>query len=260
MDEAFLALRRSILIQISLILWVMTMISLPLVGWFMGQEYLLRGMSVGVVVQAVVVIVILYQAWGPRQTLITLMGIVILSFFAEFIGVRTGLPFGRYSYTLLLQPQIGAVPVLIPLAWMMMLPPAWGIAELITGKSSRTFSFILVSALAFTAWDLFLDPQMVGWDFWRWHTQGQYFGIPLLNYAGWLLVSACLTFVLAPQKLPSGALSLVYVVTWLLQTIGQGIFWHQPGPALYGFFGCGVFVLLAFLRTKAYVKIAPVVG
>lgn len=251
MDNTFRFLRRSFLIPASLAVWVFTMISLPILGWTLGEDALVRGMSVGVLVQAAAVAFILYEAWGIQKLVVVLIPLTVLSFFAEFAGTRTGFPFGQYRYTLLLQPQVGGVPLLIPLAWMMMLPPAWAMGQIITAKAGRAFSFVVVSALAFTAWDLFLDPQMVAWDFWRWQTTGAYFGIPLVNYAGWLGVSAVLTFVLAPQKLPLVPLSMVYGLTWILQTIGQGIFWHQPGPALCGFLGCGLFVLLAFYRRNA---------
>jgi putative membrane protein len=231
-------------------LWVLTMVSLPILGWIMGEDYLLRGMSAGVLMQAAVVLVILNKSWGLRRSLTTFATVAFISYFAELLGSRTGFPFGKYYYTAILQPQIGGVPVLIPLAWMMMLPPAWAMAGLITKKTGRAWSFIIISALAFTAWDLFLDPQMVGWDFWRWEVPGQYYGIPLSNYLGWFLVSALLTYISNPKDLPSGPLSLVYILTWVLQTLGQGIFWSQPGPALYGFAGSGIFILFAYIRSR----------
>jgi putative membrane protein len=145
------------------------------------------------------------------------------------------------------------VPLLIPFAWLMMLPPSWGVALLITGpviSSARPWQArllrALVAALAFTAWDLFLDPQMVAWDLWRWERPGLYFGIPLVNFAGWLLASFLISLT-APDELPARSLRLVYVVTWALQAIGQYFFWDQPGPAIAGFFGMGVFVAVAFL-------------
>jgi putative membrane protein len=108
----------------------------------------------------------------------------------------------------------------------------------------------LLSALAFTAWDLFLDPQMVGWGFWVWEIPGQYFGIPLSNYLGWIVVSALITLAANPKDLPVGPLALVYALTWILQTLGQGIFWSQPGPAVAGFLGSGVFVWLAWRKSS----------
>ena len=250
MLKTFNALRYSTSTRTGLIIWVLTMLSLPILGWIMGEDYLQRGMSAGVIVQVLAVLIILYNAWGPRRTVFIFSVVAGLSYLAELLGVSTGLLFGKYHNTAVLQPQIAGVPVLIPLAWMMMLPPAWAIAQFITHKTGRDIRFLVVSALAFTAWDLFLDPQMVAWGFWHWEVAGQYFGIPWSNYFGWMLVSTCISLIANPRDLPAGPLSLVYVVTWILQTIGQGIFWQQPGPALFGFIGSGIFIGLAFYRSR----------
>lgn len=251
MKTAFNALRYPRSTLAPLLIWVLTMLSLPLLGWILGEGYLLRGMSVGVLMQSAAVLVILYNAWGLARALKTLAVVAFLAYLAELLGSSTGIPFGKYHYTDALQPQIAGVPLLIPLAWMMMLPPAWAIARSLLpegeGVGMRAkISFISISALAFTAWDLFLDPQMVSFGFWIWDKPGQYFGIPLSNYLGWIVVSALITLVVNPKDLPVGPLALVYVLTWILQTIGQGIFWSQPGPAVAGFLGSGVFVLLAW--------------
>lgn len=250
MIEAFNAIRYPRSTIVPLVLWVLTMITLPILGWILGEGYLIRGMAFGVIMQAAAVLVILFYAWGWVRTLKTFAIVIVLSYLAEFLGSSTGIPFGKYHYTGLLQPQLAGVPLLIPLAWMMMLPPAWAIAKTILGESRPRWAFVLLSALAFTAWDLFLDPQMVGWGFWVWETPGAYFGIPLSNYLGWIVVSAIITLAVNPKDLPVGPLSLVYVLTWLLQTIGQGIFWSQPGPAVVGFIGCGIFVWLAWKKSK----------
>jgi uncharacterized membrane protein len=260
MLKAFNAIRYPRSTLVPLIFWVLTMISLPLLGWILGEDYLLRGMSFGVLMQVMAVLVILHNAWGMQRTVATFAIITVFSYFAELLGSSTGIPFGKYHYTALLQPQIAGVPLLIPLAWLMMLPPSWAIAQIIVPRlkprlqsSNLLFPilFSLLSALAFTTWDLFLDPQMVGWGFWAWEIPGQYFGIPLSNYLGWLVVSALITRVANPKNLPVGPLALVYVLTWILQTISQGIFWSQPGPAIVGFLGSGVFVVLAFWRLKS---------
>lgn len=263
MIQAYHALRypRSVLVPIAF--WALTMISLPILGWILGENALIRGMSFGVLTQAAAVVIILHVAWGWSRALKTALVVVVFTYLAELLGSKTGFPFGKYHYTDLLQPQLVGVPLLIPFAWLMMLPPAWAIAAIILGKDLRregqearrresflfTLRFSLLSALALTAWDLFLDPQMVGWGFWAWETPGIYFGIPLSNYFGWILTAFTITLLANPKNLPVGPLSLVYVLTWILQTIGQGIFWGQPGPALVGFLACGLFVLLALRRS-----------
>ncbi len=251
MLEAYHALRYPRSTLVPLILWVLTLLSLPVLGWILGEPALLRGMSVGVLVQAGAVLMILIQAWGWRRTVRVSGLLALLSYLAELLGSHTGFPFGKYYYTDLLQPQLAGVPLLIPLAWLMMLAPAWAVAELIwprpvSSGRAAALPHALLAALAFTAWDLFLDPQMVRWGFWVWEQPGQYFGIPLVNYLGWLIISALITWILNPQDLPLGPLALVYTLTWLLQTVGQALFWEQPGPALAGFVGSGLFVLLAW--------------
>ncbi len=268
------------------VVWILTMISVPIVRWTLGDAALPTAVSLGVLMQVIAVCVVLISAWGIRRALTTIGVIVALAWLTEFIGHTTGFPFGSYDYTPRLQPQLGGVPLLIPLAWLMMLPPAWAIANIInltpktrqpvgtpfmasavhlTKHSGRDKSrpygslwvrlrFIVVTALAFTAWDLFLDPQMVAWDLWRWEVPGAYFGIPLVNFAGWLLASALITFaasLIAPiRDLPARPLVIIYVITWLLETGGLAIFWGLPGPALVGFVAMGGMLLWAWRRSR----------
>jgi len=230
--------------------WLLTMLSLPLVQNGVSDAALKQGIVFGVFVQVAVVIAFLWRVWGWKHTFQLVVSVIGLAWLAEYIGSQSGFPFGHYQYTEILQPQLGHVPILIPLAWLMMLPPTWAVAEWIGRKYKRLASrpaFIILSALAFTAWDLFLDPQMVLWGFWRWDTPGIFFGIPLSNYFGWLLVSGLITAIVRPSKLPILPLLAIYILTWSLQTIGQNLFWGLPGPALFGFLGMGYFILLALL-------------
>jgi putative membrane protein len=228
-------------------LWILSMISVPIIRWTLGDDAVPLGVTITVILQAGAVLSVLRRAWGLRRVLFTVTGVVILAWFIEFIGSSTGFPFGVYDYTQRLQPQIGHVPLLIPLAWLMMLPPAWAAAAFIVGKRSRLM-FIGVSALVFTAWDLFLDPQMVAWGFWEWAQPSGYFGIPWVNFLGWLLASACITAIVRPPITPLRPLLLIYGITWLFETIGLFFFWGLPGPALVGFIAMGSALVLAVRR------------
>ena len=159
----------------------------------------------GVLAQVTVVLLSLAITY-PLSRVVTIAATVLLATWGiEALGSATGFPFGHYVYTSKLQPQSGGVPWLIPFAWLMMLPPAWA-------------------------------------GLWVWEIPGGYFGIPWINFAGWWLSSAILTWIIHPRKLSRPPLLTIYTLTWAFQAIGLGLFWGQPGPALVGFFGMGVFV------------------
>ena len=235
--------------RILLLVWVLEMVSVPILKWRWGARAERAGIIIGVLLRQAPSHRA-FTAWGLWPTMRAALIIAGLGWAVEYVGSHTGLPFGRYHYTERLQPQLGGVPLLIPLAWLMMLPPAWAVARLITGDTGA--SFILAAALAFTAWDLFLDPQMVAWGFWVWDQPGGYFGIPWVNYAGWLLASAVMTALAAPLSTPDlfpvAPLFLIYSITWFLQAFGQFFFWKLRGPALVGAAGMGVWVVWAGTR------------
>jgi lycopene beta-cyclase len=233
--------------------WVLTMIAQPIVRWLYGDQYLSLGVGIAVLCQTGAVLAVLLPAWGRRRVLIAVVGIIASAWLVEYIGSTTGLPFGAYHYTDRLQPQLGHVPVIIPLAWLMMLPPAWAVASAILRPTLRPYirrlGFVVITALAFTAWDLFLDPQMVRWGFWVWDQPGAYFGIPLLNFVGWMLASVVITAlvygVLRPPAVPIRPLLTIYAITWVLETLGLAVFWGMVGPALIGCAAMGGLLLVA---------------
>jgi len=210
---------------------------------------MIGAITVGVIVTAGLVMALLWGVWGAAATLRIAGSIVALSWAAEVVGSRTGLPFGTYSYTDMLQPQILNVPVQIPLGWLMMLPPSWAVAQAIVDRIKPRWefpAFVGLSALAMTAWDLFLDPMMVAWGMWVWDNPGSYFGIPWINYLGWLLVSALITILIRPGKLPVAPLLIIYSIIWLLKSAGLGFFWGILGPAIVGSFFMGSLTILAW--------------
>jgi uncharacterized membrane protein len=235
--------------SLMLVAWVITLLSLPIIEYFYGEMALLWGVVAGVLLQAAAVLLILCLAWGARRTAWTAAVVLILAWAIEAVGSSSGVPFGPYAYTHKLQPQLSGVPLLIPLAWLMMLPPAWAVAERLTGEW-RSPTFVAASALAFTAWDLFLDPQMTAWSLWEWTQPGGYFGIPWVNYIGWLIASAVITTLARPAKLPIRPLLLIYTITWALETAGLLLFWHLPGPALVGGLVMGSLVWLAWTSQR----------
>ncbi len=230
-----------------LVLWLVTMISLPIVRRVAGKSAEPAAISAGVVMQSLLVLTVLSVQWGFVRGVSTGLAVALLAWVVEYSGSRTGFPFGGYIYTERLQPQLGHVPVVVPLAWLMMLPPSWAIAQAILGTSSG-LAFALIAAAAFTAWDLFLDPQMVTWGLWRWQRRGRYFGVPLTNYLGWFVVAALMTAVLQPPQLPLYPLLFIYALMWILETIAQLVFWNLQGPGMIGALAMGAAVVAATLQ------------
>lgn len=249
---------RDRLVMVSMGIWVLVIVATPIALWTMGQRGLLAALQAGVLTQVVTVLLVLVRAGLLRQALLAGAAVPLLGWLVEVVGQASSFPFGSYQYTPLLQPQLAGVPVLIPLAWLMMMPPAWAMALVIAGAQPGWRARVrraAVAALAFTAWDLFLDPQMVAWNAWVWAVPGVYFGIPLLNFAGWLLVAFCVSLLLAPGSLPLAPLIMIYTVTCVLQTIGQLLFWQLAGPGVAGLAGMGGMLAWAYAR-RTIVRVA----
>lgn len=243
------------------LLWLLLMVLTPHSLRTEGPETLVLVLSLAVAVQAALILSLLSAAISGPVAFAVGVSVMAATWLIELSGVHTGLPFGHYHYTNVLRPQLASVPVQVPVAWLMMMPPSWAAAAAIASGNRKTpparsrFNDLyvsLVSGFAFTAWDLFLDPQMVDWGFWQWQNPGFYFGIPLVNFAGWAVAAAAITFLsmrIVPfDRLPIESLAFVYTTTWLLETVGLGFYFDLPGPAAAGFLGMGIFAALAWRR------------
>ena len=233
--------------------WLISMMALPISLWVLGEDVFPTGITLAALVQAGVVFAILAQQWGLLSASRAFILTAIMSWAAEWIGSHTGLLFGVYHYTKLLQPQILGVPLLIPIAWFMLLPPSWVMAQQILGTRlqgwQRHIAFATISAAALTAWDLYLDPQMVARGFWVWAEPSGYFGIPWSNYAGWFGTAFVITVIIRPARLKPLPMGFIYAAVWFFQGIGQAVFWGQPGPALVGLIVMGAVWVLALYRS-----------
>jgi uncharacterized membrane protein len=213
---------------------------------------------------------------GPRSALIVLVVAGGLGLAAETIGVHTGFPFGAYSYADTLGPRLAAVPLVVPLAWTML-----GYPSLVLGRrlaqhlSTRRVRLLtaMTGGICLSSWDLFLDPQMVAQGHWTWAHPGPALpgvpGVPLTNYAGWLLVSMLMIAVLdhllprtggdrAESDVPvrtfrqqHGSPVAVLAWTWCGSTVGNLVFFDRPWVALYGGVAMGLVVLPYLLLVRA---------
>ncbi len=179
---------------------------------------------------------------------------------AEAVGVRTGFPFGQYEYGTTLGPKVLDVPLLVPLAWTMMSYPCLlvgrRLANAVAGPARPGASAAVTvgaGALTLASWDLFLDPQMVAAGHWTWAYPTPALpgvpGVPLTNYAGWLLVATVVVGLLqvllpgAGRPASDGAPGALLAWTWAGSTLGNVVFFDRPAVALWGGVAMGLLVV-----------------
>ena len=178
------------------------------------------------------------RVWGTPRALGALVAVTSATLGVERLGSTRGVPFGRYSYTGALRPEVAGVPALVPLAWWAMALPAREAVAGALGPRATPWTRIAAGAVALTAWDLFLDPQMVGEGYWTWKRPGRYRGIPASNYAGWLVSSAALMamleVVLPARARADAALVGEYAFMGVMETVGFAAFFRDRVVASTG--------------------------
>jgi putative membrane protein len=127
-----------------------------------------------------------------------------IGWFAEQMGASHGWFFGDYDYTTVLGPQLGDVPVVIPLMWFSLAYMGYVIANLIVWRrpvdgSARWSDAVVLSFLAamiITAFDLGADPYFV-FQLKAWVMvvkDGWWFGETIQGFFGWMFVSFVIVF------------------------------------------------------------------
>jgi putative membrane protein len=177
--------------------------------------------------------VALFGYLGPRRAILSLLALSAFAYAIESFGVATGFPYGRFFYGDALGPTVaGLVPFLLPVSYVPLVvgavAAAWG------GPRPLHIAF---SALILVWMDTVLDPGATSLGFWVWPGGGAYYGVPVSNFAGWLLSGALATALLlttgrwaeppSPTLLDSAAISTAF---WTAVAAFSGIML----PALFG--------------------------
>lgn len=117
----------------------------------------------------------------------------IIGYFAEVIGVNTGIIFGDYEYLDNLGPKLIQVPVLLVALWIMSLYGAYSIASLIT--KNKWFNSLLTAVLC-TCLDILIEPLCATLGYWEWTTE-----VGLNNFITWFILSLFLAHFIKINKI-----------------------------------------------------------
>jgi putative membrane protein len=137
---------------------------------------------------------------GVRRTLLFGAAVWPVAWLAEFASTRIGVPFGLYHYTGETRGQelyLADVPFMDSLSFTFLAYAAWCLARTVARdrQLSRPALALLAGGLMM-ALDVVIDPLAVRGDQWflgrifYYPEPGVYFGVPLSNFAGWIIVGA----------------------------------------------------------------------
>jgi bisanhydrobacterioruberin hydratase len=182
--------------------------------------------------------VALFGYLGPPRAAFSILALSTFGYAIEAIGVVTGLPYGSFYYDDALgQRLLGLVPFLLPVSYAPLVIGAGAASWKDSSEPGYRLLFITRSAVLLALIDGVLDPGAASLGFWVWPEAGAYYGVPLSNYAGWLLSGALASALLLttgrwrtgppPGSLDSAVLALSF---WT----GVAVFSGLILPALLG--------------------------
>ena len=127
-------------------------------------------------------------------------GLAVLTgytYLIEAVGVATGWPYGEFVYGVSLGPMLAGIPAALPVFFLPIVLNAYVLCVLLLGeRAARRRWRLAVVIPAVVTMDVVLDPAAVALGFWTYVDGGAFYGVPLSNYAGWVLSATVAVVVL----------------------------------------------------------------
>lgn len=158
---------------------------------------------------SVTIALFFHENWN-RAFIAWLCLVFLWGFFAELIGVQTGLLFGSYHYGSVLGWKVAETPLIMGVNWILVTYCA-GIS--INHLFPKLF-WVWKAALGATMMvllDIFIEPVAIAYEFWSWENDL----VPLQNYLGWWLVA--LPLMLLFMRIQGNSRNKVAVALFILQ-------------------------------------------
>ena len=189
------------------------------------------------------------RARSPARPFIAFALLSAALFAVEYIGVTTGVPFGRYAYTDVLGGLVAGVPVAMALAWYVTVVSTWRIAQRLAERPAgrSAVGVALLSGALTVILDVALEPMAAMITrYWVWEGDR----VPTANYASWFAFSFAATWLLEkssgqPQEHPGLYLNglMVYLMQWVLFALTAAV-GGQVQPAVVSAAGLLAFALI----------------
>ena len=128
------------------------------------------------------------RLWLGTRDGLALFGILAgVALLIETLAIITGFPYGHFDYSGHLGFKLfGVVPWTVAFAWPPLMLGAYSAAANLTARVAWR---LLIATLLMVAFDLVLDPGAVYLGFWRYADAGWFYGVPVSNFAGWMVTS-----------------------------------------------------------------------
>jgi len=193
----------------------------------------------------------------PAQNVITAAALIMLiSGIVQFIGARTGIPFGSFFYT----DGLGPLPWSVPLIWTVAILNSRGVARLVLRPWRKMgkygFWVIGLACLLTVVFDASLEPYASTiYLYWVWRVPKNlpaWQGAPLTDFLGWAVttliilafVTPWLIYKRPPRKSPPDYHPLII---WLLLNLLPGL-----GAALHQLWWAASFTLTASVTVAVF--------
>lgn len=187
---------------------------------------------------------------GWKRGLLILVSLGFYALLIESSAIHTGFPYGDFIYNDLLGGKVfGLTPWTVAFAWPPIILLTYWFARVRHEKNEK---FKIWFSTAFDAMliDLVLDPAAVNLGFWNWREPGFFYGVPIVNFLGWLLScfigAIILHYLWGDKKVPESIAYSGLAILWFW-TIAN-VFMIQIIPAVVGF------ALLALFFRKLHFK------
>lgn len=198
----------------------------------------------------------LWYVRGIKSSVFLIFFLWIYCWAAEELSIHTGFPFGNYYYTDALGVKLDVVPVFLGLnySWLLVFPAFFVSNLLVNGKfldmgmsAGRILFTSFIASILISGIDMVVDPldaTKVGEWVWTNNSDTGYFGIPYINYLGYVIVMtpAFFIFGLVQRKLkakPIGPVNIWFALIPLFFYFLNFMLYAVPAPngvLLVGFF------------------------